>query len=123
MTTTNLTWGLGRRKTSTARVRIQPGAGAFFVNGRSLDNFFPVLEHRNRALSPLKLLEGVQYDVFATVDGGGLIGQADAIRLGLAPASVLALRELEAATSAATTVLLALLHARVTRQVTATAQT
>ncbi|MBM3987360.1 MAG: 30S ribosomal protein S9 [Planctomycetes bacterium] len=86
MTKTNLTWGLGRRKTSTARVRIQPGAGAFFINGRALDNFFPVLEHRNRATSPLKLLEGVQYDVFATVDGGGLIGQADAVRLGLARA-------------------------------------
>jgi len=49
MTTTNYIWGLGRRKTSTARVRIQPGAGAFFINGRPLDNFFPVLEHRNRA--------------------------------------------------------------------------
>ena len=86
MSTTNLTWGLGRRKSATARVRIQPGAGAFFINERPLDNFFPVLEHRMRATAPLKLLEGETFDVFATVDGGGLIGQADAVRLGLARA-------------------------------------
>jgi small subunit ribosomal protein S9 len=86
MSSTQYTWGLGRRKSAIARVRIQPGAGAFFINGRPIENFFPVLEHRMRAAAPLKLSEGVVYDVFATVGGGGLLGQADAVRLGVARA-------------------------------------
>ena len=87
MTTTSFTWGLGRRKTAIARVRVQPGAGAFFVNGRALTEFFPVLEHRQRATAPLRATElAAQYDVFARVDGGGLLGQADAVRLGVARA-------------------------------------
>ena len=83
MTTTYI-WGLGRRKSAVARVRIKPGAGAFLVNGRELTEFFPVLEHRNRAVSPLKSTELTgQYDVFCNVNGGGLLGQCDAVRLGL----------------------------------------
>ena len=86
-TTTNYIWGLGRRKTAIARVRIKQGAGAFFINGRPLNEFFPVLEHQQRATSPLRATElSQQYDVFAQVDGGGLLGQADAVRLGVARA-------------------------------------
>jgi small subunit ribosomal protein S9 len=87
MTTKQYVWGLGRRKTAIARVRIKPGAGAFFVNGRPMAEFFPVLEHQQRATAPLKATEtAAQYDVFAQVDGGGLHGQADAVRLGLSRA-------------------------------------
>lgn len=87
MSTTEYIWGLGRRKTAIARVRIKPGAGAFLINDRPLEEFFPVLEHRQRATSPMKSTEMTQqYDVFARVDGGGLLGQADAVRLGLARA-------------------------------------
>lgn len=87
MTTREFTWGLGRRKTAVARVRIQPGAGGFVVNGRPMQEFFPVLEHQMRALAPLKATQTEQqYDVFCRVDGGGVLGQADAVRLGLARA-------------------------------------
>jgi small subunit ribosomal protein S9 len=86
-TATQYTWGLGRRKTAIARVRLKQGAGAFFVNDRPMNEFFPVLEHQQRAVAPLKATETTaQYDVFARVDGGGLHGQADAVRLGLARA-------------------------------------
>lgn len=85
--TKNFTWGLGRRKSSIARVRIVPGAGAFIVNGRPLNEFFPVLEAQNRAQAPLKATElAGQYDVFCNVNGGGLTGQSDAVRLGLSRA-------------------------------------
>ncbi len=87
MSTANFTWGLGRRKTAVARVRITPGAGAFVVNGRPMQEFFPVLEHQMRALAPLKSTEMLsQYDVFCRVDGGGNLGQADAVRQGLSRA-------------------------------------
>jgi len=87
MTNANFTWGLGRRKTAVARVRITPGAGAFVVNGRPMQEFFPVLEQQMRALAPLKAAEMLsQYDVFCRVDGGGVLGQADAVRQGLARA-------------------------------------
>ncbi len=80
-------WGLGRRKSSVARVRLKPGAGGFVVNGRPLEQFFPILEHQERALSPLKIT-GLDkaYDIFCNVFGGGLVGQSDAIRLGVARA-------------------------------------
>ena len=85
MTTTNFTWGLGRRKTAVARVRITPGAGAFVVNGRPLEEFFPVLEQRMRASAPLKATEtAAQYDVICRVDGAGVNAQADAPPQGLA---------------------------------------
>jgi small subunit ribosomal protein S9 len=87
MTQTQVTWGLGRRKTAVARVRIQPGAGAFFVNGRPLVEFFPVLQWQQRATAPLQATAAAsQYDVFCQVDGGGPHGQSDAVRMGLARA-------------------------------------
>jgi small subunit ribosomal protein S9 len=87
MSNSNFIWGLGRRKTSVARVRIVQGAGAFLVNGRPLEEYFPVLEWQLRATAPLRATEaGGQYDVHCQVDGGGPHGQSDAVRMGLARA-------------------------------------
>ena len=81
------TWGLGRRKSSVARVRIKPGAGAFIVNGKPLEVFFPTVQGQNRANAPLVATETVgNYDIFCNVNGGGITGQSDAIRMGLARA-------------------------------------
>ena len=81
------TWGLGRRKTAVARVRIKSGPGAFIVNGKPVEEFFPVLEHCERAQLPLKSTETEgTFDVFVNVNGGGVHGQADAVRMGLARA-------------------------------------
>ena len=80
-------WGLGRRKSSVARVRIKPGSGVFLVNGRPLEQFFPTIEARNRARAPLESTESAgAYDVFVRVEGGGITGQSDAVRMGLARA-------------------------------------
>ncbi len=81
------TWGLGRRKSSVARVRIRPGAGGFVVNGRPLAEFFPTMQTQMRATAPLRATETAQaYDVFCQVNGGGPTGQSDAVRMGLARA-------------------------------------
>jgi len=81
------TWGLGRRKSSVARVRIKPGSGAFHVNGKTMEDFFPCLEDRTRVLSPLVTTESTEtYDVFCNVNGGGHTGQSGAVLLGLARA-------------------------------------
>ena len=78
----------GRRKTSIARVRLVDGTGSVMVNERSLDDYFP-RAYRMRVLEPLELvdLEG-RYDIHATITGGGLTGQSDALRLGIARALV-----------------------------------
>jgi small subunit ribosomal protein S9 len=82
-----LTWGLGRRKTATARVRLTPGSGGFMVNGREVDEFFPVLAAQIRAKEPMRATSTTgQYDVHCTVDGGGMMGQAEAVMLGIARA-------------------------------------
>jgi len=80
---------VGRRKTSVARVLVRPGAGTWWVNGRPLEEYFPRATHRLRAEEALKVagLDG-QVDVRVRVAGGGLTGQADAIRMGLARAMV-----------------------------------
>jgi small subunit ribosomal protein S9 len=84
---TSYTWGLGRRKTAIARVRIRPGAGGFVVNGRPMEEFFPVLEQQKCARSPLQTAGTPEsYDVACKVTGGGPMGQAEAVRLGLARA-------------------------------------
>jgi small subunit ribosomal protein S9 len=80
-------WGLGRRKSAVARVRIKPGAGAFIVNGKPLDEFFPTLQTRTRARAPLGATEMAEkLDIFCKVQGGGITGQSDAVRMGLARA-------------------------------------
>ncbi|MDF1838968.1 MAG: 30S ribosomal protein S9 [Planctomycetota bacterium] len=81
------TWGLGRRKSAIARVRIKPGAGTFVVNGKPLDQYFTTIQARNAALSALGVLENPKtYDVFCNVGGGGITGQSGAVALGLARA-------------------------------------
>jgi small subunit ribosomal protein S9 len=82
-----LSWGLGRRKTSVARVRLLPGAGGFVVNGKPVDQFFTTIENQRRSQAPLGAVQiEASYDVHANVRGGGPTGQADAVRLGLARA-------------------------------------
>ncbi len=77
----------GRRKTSVARVRIIPGEGKFFINHRGIEEYFPRFYHRFRIEEPLKLVgEYGKWDVYVNVYGGGITGQADAIRLGIARA-------------------------------------
>ncbi len=80
-------YGTGRRKASVARVWLQPGDGKIHVNERPVDEFFPRPTMRMILLQPLKVagMEG-KFDIMATVDGGGMSGQAGAIRLGIARA-------------------------------------
>jgi len=79
----------GRRKEAVARVRIRPGSGAVTVNRRPLDNYFPSETHRMIVTEPLRLTTTAEaYDVDATIDGGGISGQAGALRLGIARALV-----------------------------------
>lgn len=80
---------VGRRKTATARVLLRPGRGAWTVNGRTLDDYFPRATLRARADEALRVTESEGlFDVTVRVRGGGLTGQADAVRLGLARALV-----------------------------------
>lgn len=80
-------WGTGRRKTSTARVRIKPGTGKFVVNGKEVMNFFVTEDTRRSAVEPLVVTETRDnYDVWVNVDGGGVTGQAGATSLGIARA-------------------------------------
>jgi small subunit ribosomal protein S9 len=81
--------GTGKRKTSVARVILRPGDGAWWINGRLLDEYFPRLTHRTMVQAPLKIAgaEGT-YDVRVRVQGGGPSGQAGAVRHGIARALV-----------------------------------
>ncbi|TAK12202.1 MAG: 30S ribosomal protein S9 [Anaerolineae bacterium] len=82
--------GIGRRKESTARVRVMTGKGAFIVNGKPLEDFFPRMGDKELIMSPLVDAGhkgGV--DVSVMVNGGGISGQASAVRMGLARALVL----------------------------------
>jgi small subunit ribosomal protein S9 len=79
----------GRRKEAVARVRLTPGSGEFTVNGRSIDEYFPTRVHRMVARAPLTLLERERdYDVVVSIRGGGIAGQAGAVRLGIARALI-----------------------------------
>ena len=74
----------GRRKRAVARVRIRPGAGTITINKRPLEDYFPNPTHRMILSEPLRLTEtGESYDIDATLHGGGVSGQAGAIRLGI----------------------------------------
>jgi len=82
-------YGTGRRKTSTARVFLRPGTGAINVNHRTFEAFFPTEAQRTQIRRPLLLTETAdKFDILATVAGGGVTGQAGAIRLGIARALV-----------------------------------
>ena len=79
----------GRRKEAVARVRLIAGSGNFDINGRSLEDYFPTRVHRMVAGAPLRLVgREKDYDVIATIHGGGIAGQAGAIRLGIARALI-----------------------------------
>jgi small subunit ribosomal protein S9 len=81
------TTAVGRRKTSSARVIVRPGTGRFTVNGRALEEYFPRLLHRKRAEEALRVTDfDGKVDVLARVRGGGVTGQADALRLAVARA-------------------------------------
>jgi small subunit ribosomal protein S9 len=95
---TDIIWGTGRRKTSVARVRVKPGAGEFKVNGKTFQEYFPTDAMRVIAQGPLKATgAGARFDVHANVTGGGPVGQAGAVRLGIARALLRADTTLEAA--------------------------
>lgn len=80
-------WGIGRRKKSVARVRIRPGQGQLTVNERSLEDYFSNERHRHAVLAPLALTgKREQVDLIIRVEGGGITGQADACKLGIARA-------------------------------------
>ncbi|HEX7255614.1 MAG TPA: 30S ribosomal protein S9 [Gaiellaceae bacterium] len=81
--------GTGKRKTSIARVILRPGDGSTWINGRTIEEYFPRATHRTALLAPLKIAgaEGT-YDLRVRVEGGGPTGQAEAIRHGLARALV-----------------------------------
>jgi len=82
-------YGTGRRKTSTARVFLRPGSGAVSINYRTFEAFFPTEALRTEIRQPLVLTETAdKFDVLATVAGGGVSGQAGAVRLGIARALV-----------------------------------
>jgi small subunit ribosomal protein S9 len=87
--------GTGKRKTSVARVILRPGTGTTWVNGRTIEEYFPRIVWQTIATSPLKTagVEG-QYDLRVRVQGGGLTGQAGAVRHGVARALVEANPEL-----------------------------
>ena len=78
-------YGTGRRKSSTARVFLRSGKGAITVNGRPLDEFFGRETSRMIVRQPLELTKMTdKFDISVTVEGGGITGQAGAIRLGIA---------------------------------------
>ncbi len=81
--------GTGKRKTSIARVILRPGDGATWINGRTIEEYFPRATHRTALMAPLKVAgaEGT-YDLRVRVEGGGPTGQAEAIRHGVARALV-----------------------------------
>ncbi|MCM3887571.1 30S ribosomal protein S9 [Frankia sp. R82] len=84
----------GRRKEAVVRVRLLPGTGQWTLNGRSLEQYFPNKVHQQLVNEPLKALERTEsYDIVARLHGGGVSGQAGALRLAIARALTLAEEE------------------------------
>ncbi|MDQ2725780.1 MAG: 30S ribosomal protein S9 [Acidimicrobiales bacterium] len=84
-----LTQSTGRRKAAIARVRFRPGTGKLTVNRRPIEDYFPSATHRMIITEPLRLVERLEdFDIDATMDGGGVSGQAGALRLGIARALI-----------------------------------
>jgi small subunit ribosomal protein S9 len=82
-------YGTGKRKTSVARVFLRPGKGGATVNGRPLEEYFTTVDQRKLVVEPLQATENVEnFDLYITVKGGGLSGQAGAVRHGIAKALV-----------------------------------
>lgn len=83
-------WGTGRRKNAVARVRLVPGTGRVLINGRAMEDYFPLLTLQKGIMAPLNSVELVgRFDVFVRVEGGGVSGQAGAVRHGIARALLL----------------------------------
>jgi small subunit ribosomal protein S9 len=83
-------YGTGRRKTAVARVFLRPGSGDFKVNGRAFEQYFVTESQRSSAKGPLVSTESsASFNVIASVSGGGVNGQADAVKLGIARALML----------------------------------
>ena len=77
-------YGTGRRKSATARVFLRPGSGVITVNGRKFEDYFQNETHRMVIRQPLQLTDSAaRFDLFVNVDGGGMAGQAGAVRHGL----------------------------------------
>ena len=89
MNTLSCLWGTGRRKNALARVRVLPGNGVVKINERTVEDYFPRLVWQLQAMQPLKTatVEG-KVDVLVRASGGGLTGQAGAVRLGIARALI-----------------------------------
>ena len=80
-------YGTGRRKSSIARVFLRPGSGKFTVNGKEFETYFVTPAQRAAAKQPLGIADiNETFDVITTVKGGGVCGQADAVKLGIARA-------------------------------------
>ncbi|MCE9591422.1 MAG: 30S ribosomal protein S9 [Planctomycetes bacterium] len=80
-------WGTGRRKTAVARVRLKAGSGKVSINGREVAKFFTEIRDQTEVALPLKVTKmEASVDVFANVRGGGYMGQAGAVKLGIARA-------------------------------------
>jgi small subunit ribosomal protein S9 len=78
------TWGVGRRKSAVARVRIAPGSGKIEINGRTLNDYFTAEKDRKSIFGPLEVTNtGGKMDIWARCNGGGQTGQAGAIVMGL----------------------------------------
>jgi len=89
-------WGTGRRKCSTASVRMRPGSGHVVVNDKPFEKFFNNENQRNAVMGVLKFTKlATAFDIFCKVEGGGQTGQAEAIRMGIARALLLYDRTLE----------------------------
>jgi small subunit ribosomal protein S9 len=79
----------GRRKEAVARVRLRPGTGTITINSRELENYFPTATHRMILSEPLRLTSTAgSYNVDCSIYGGGVSGQAGALRMGIARALV-----------------------------------
>jgi small subunit ribosomal protein S9 len=80
---------VGRRKEAIVRVRLMPGTGKFLLNGRELEKYYPSKVHQQLIREPLVVADKVEiFDVFANLRGGGITGQAGALRLGIARALI-----------------------------------
>ena len=80
-------WGTGRRKAAIARVRLRPGKGTMLINGRTVDRYFTEPRDRQDVVAPLSVTKTKeQLDVYVKANGGGFMGQAGAVRLGVSRA-------------------------------------
>jgi small subunit ribosomal protein S9 len=98
MATTPLTQTTGRRKEAIARARLRPGSGVVTVNGRPFEEYFTTPATRMEAFEPLRVVEATErFDIEATIQGGGVNGQAGAMRMALARSLAAAEPDLRAA--------------------------